>query len=326
MQITTSPTEILLEKAEQFLGRKQNRYFASGFKKIQCNICNYKYSDEVLTASLVLEWGKDWSVKPGRQTNKHMGSIESFSVAIRLLELFLIIKYNLTEDEVASSFIRKIEFKTRPRDHQYDCPLDVMATNRQTEWIDINSAIGVFNIVIDNFQFEIEAGFCNRNKSTGFPHERFSQTILSDSSHYYSHGYKSTSIDIKNLVLNLENRTVVAVSKVKRPLQTNRTGIGTNDLRGLTFIDFLSIAGQLTQILLYSLDNITREESGNMWVRSLSAEFLGNDPWQVAMSMAHFTEFNRIKMKGETWRLATALFEIGSIKGSAKVCHVLNTK
>lgn len=63
-----------------------------------------------------------------------------------------------------------------------------------------------------------------------------------------------------------------------------------------------------------------------MWVRSLSSEFLGNDPSQVAMSMAYFTEFNRIKMKGETWRLATALFEIGSIKGSTKVCHGLNKR
>lgn len=324
IQVNIPWTRILTGKAEQFLSRKQINHFPIRFKKVQCKICNYKYSDERLTASLTLEWEKDWSIKSSGQTNRHIGSIESCTVAIRLLEMFLVIKYNLTEDEIASCFIRKIEFKTHSREHQSVHPLNLMATNRQIDWIDTNSAIGLFNIVVDNFQFEIEAEFCNRNKSNGLHHEGFLATALSDSSHYYNQGYKSTSIFVKNVVLNLENRMVMAMSKVKRPLQANRKGIGANKLRGLTFIDFLSIAGQLTQILLSSLDNITEEEQGNIWVRSLSTEFVDNNPWQVAMSMVHFTEFNKVKMNGETWRLATASFEIGSVRASAKVCHVLN--
>lgn len=255
-----------------------------------------------------------------------MGSIESFSVAVRLLELFLIIKYNLTDQQIADSFIRKIEFKTKPCDHHYDRPLDVKVTNISTEWISFDSTIGKFDIVVDNFQFIVEIDFHNRFSSAGFPYQRFSQAIVSNPDQYYVHGYKSTSIDIEKLVLNLETRSVTAVSKVKRSIHNGNTGIGTSDLRGLTFIDFLSIAGQLTQVLLYKLDNIVREESNNLWVRSLSAEFVGVNPRSVVISRAHFTEFNLVKMKEETWRLATVQFEIGSIMGSVKVCHIINIK
>lgn len=126
--------------------------------------------------------------------------------------------------------------------------------------------------------------------------------------------------------MNLESRSVIAISKVKRSIHHHKTGIGTSHLRGLTFIDFLCIAGQLVQVLLYKLDHITREESNNLWVRFLNAEVGANDPQSVVVSKAHFTEFNLVKMKGETWRLATAQFEIGSINGTVKVCHIINNK
>lgn len=177
MQITTLKAETKLRKVEQFLGNKRTRYFASGFKKVYCELGNYQYSDEKLTASLQVDWGKNWSVKNAVQADRHMGSIESFSVAVRLLELFLIIKYNLSDEEIAASFIRKMEFKTKPYDHHYDRTLDAKVTNIQTEWISFASAIGKFDIVVDNFQFAIEINFDCRFSSVGFPYDRFSQAI-----------------------------------------------------------------------------------------------------------------------------------------------------
>ena len=324
MQSINLNTEIKLRKAEHFLGGKRRRYFASGFKKICCKLYNYQYSNESLTASLKLEWCKGWSVKTSGQMNQHIGSIESSSVALRLLELFLILKFNLTDEEIASSFIRKIDFKVNPGNHTCDREIDVKVNSIHTEWVCFDALIGRFNIVVDNFTFMVEIQFSNQFKSGAFPYERFSQAITSNHGNYYVRGYKTTSINIENLVLNLEDRSVAAVSQVKRLIHKRETGIGACDLRGLTFIDFLSIAGQLTQILLYKSDNITREESNNMWVRSLSAEFSAVDPMPVVQSKAHFTEFKMVKMKEQTWRLATAQFEIGGINGWAKVCHILN--
>lgn len=322
---TLNAAEIRLRNAEQFLGSKRKRYFASGYKKIDCELSNYQYSDDILTTSLKLNWGNNWSTRNTGPGERHLGSIESSLVALCSLELYLIIKYNLTDEEIATSFIRKIEFTTKPCNHDMDQVFDVKVTNVNTDWSDFITAIGRFEIIVENFHFTIEIDFSNHFKSIGFPYERFSKAITFNPEQYYNHGYKSTSIDIENLVLNLETRSVIAVSKVKRSLSSNIIGIGTSDLRGLTFIDFLSIAGQLTQILLYSLENTTREESNNMWVRSLSAVFYSQNPQVEFISKAYFTRFNLVEMKDEIWRTATAKFEIGSISGSAKVCHIINT-
>jgi hypothetical protein len=319
-------TEVTLRNAVQFLGSKRKRYFASGFKKISCELGDFQLSKERLTASLVLKRGKDCSVKKIGEVIPHLGSIESFTVAMRLLELYLSIQYNLSETEIAKSTIRSIDFKTKPIDHNYENVLGTHVSIREIVWENYYRAKGMFDVVVDNFNFRIELNFENRNRSIGFPYDRFIQTITVNSNQYYNHGYKSTMIDIEKLKLNPKNCSLVAISKVKRPIEINETGIGTSYLDGLTFVDFLSISGQLTQILLYQLDNITREESNNMWVRSLYAEFDTNASQSVVSSKAHLSQFNLVQMGGENWRTATVQLAIGSIKGFAKVCHIINIK
>jgi hypothetical protein len=51
MHTTTSNPKIKLRNAEQFLGSKRKRYFTSGFKKINCILGNYQYSEDKLTKS-----------------------------------------------------------------------------------------------------------------------------------------------------------------------------------------------------------------------------------------------------------------------------------
>jgi len=57
MQSTISQSETKLKNAVQFLGKKEDRYFACGFKKIICNLENFSYSLNKLTSLLHVKWG-----------------------------------------------------------------------------------------------------------------------------------------------------------------------------------------------------------------------------------------------------------------------------
>lgn len=324
MQLTAPNVEINLRNAEQFLGDKEERYFSSGYKKITCELFDNHLINHKLTASLRLNWDENKSLKKGKVIDHHMGSIECSLVAIRSLELFLIAKYNLTDYEISACYIQRIEFKTKPCAQNFNYTNDVEVTNIHLHRKNMDLYTGNFEILVKNFQFLIELNMSRQFNSSELPGERFSENIINPA-HYYYHGYRLTSIDIENLLLNLENRSVIAESKVTHPNEVFEAGLGTKNLRGLSFVEFLSIAGQLTQILLYKLENISREESNNMWVRSLSADFLPvktNQQIEVS-SKAYFTEFSLVKIKGEEWRTVTAKFEIGNIQGSAKVCHII---
>ena len=324
MQLTSTCSEIRLRNAEQFLGPKEERYFASGYKKITCELFDHHFSDDKLTASLNLSCGKSLSTKNGKILDQHLGSIESSLIAIRSLELFLSVKYNLTDNEISASYIKRIEFKTRPCSPGLNQQNDIEVTPIHLFEKNRGSFTGNFEILVKNFQFLIEIDIDRQFNPSEPSHKRFTENIINPAHHYHQ-GYRLTSIDIENLLLNLENRSVIAESKVTHPNEVFEAGLGTKNLRGLSFVEFLSIAGQLTQILLYKLENTSREESNNMWVRSLSADFLPvktNQPIEVS-SKAYFTEFNLVKIKGEVWRTVSAKFEIGNIQGAAKVCHII---
>lgn len=323
MQALPSHFEIKLKNAVQFLGDKRRRYFSSGYKKVNCKLSNYQYSDEKLTALLKPDWSKNWSIKNSGLVTLHIGSIEGALVAFRILDLFLACKYNLTASEISACVIRKIEFRTKQCDHSIDLPFNVEVSDSFSEIEKIEVGIYSFNILVGNFHFAMELDLNAPLVPIEFSNERFSRALLFWANQYYTRGYKSTYIDICNLVSNLETRTVIGISKLRSSLAEGQYGLGICNRQGLTFIDFLSISGQLTQILLYQLENISREESNNMWVRSLIAEFNAIAPPSKIFSKAHFSGFSLVKLKEESWRAVTAQFEIGSIKGTAKVCHIV---
>lgn len=324
MHLSTPNSKIRLRNAEQFLGCKEERYFASGYKRITYELFDNHISNHKLIASLRLNWAENWSSKKGRVIEPHMGSIECSLVAIRSLELFLIAKYNLTDDEISACYIRRIEFKTKPCVQSFNYTNDIEVANIHLHRKNMDLFTGNFEILVKNFQFLIELDISHQFYTSEHLDKRFTENIINPA-HYYYHGYRLTSIDIENLLLNIENRSVIAESKVTHPNKVSEAGLGTKNLLGLTFVEFLSIAGQLTQILLYKLENISRVEANNMWVRFLSADFL---PVKINQqkeftSNAYFTEFNLVKIKDEVWRTVTARFEIGNIQGSAKVCHII---
>ena len=324
MQLTSTRSEIRLRNAEQFLGPKEERYFASGYKNITCELFNPHFSGDRLTASLNLDCGKSLSTKNGKIIDEHLGSIESSLIAIRSLELFLSVKYNLTDNEISASCVKRIEFKTKPCSPSSNQQNDIEVTPIHFFGKNRDSFTGIFEILVKNFQFLIELDIDRQFNPSEPSDKRFTENII-NTTHHYHQGYRLASIDIENLLLDLQNRSVIAESKVTHPNKVFEAGLGTKNLQGLSFVEFLSIAGQLTQVLLYKLENSSREESNNMWVRSLSADFLPvktNQPIEVT-SKAYFTEFNLVKVKGELWRTVSAKFEIGNIHGSAKVCHII---
>lgn len=325
MTIISESKEVKLMNAEQILGSKEKRYFAAGYKKISCELFDYRLAENKLTASLRLDWGKNWSIKKGKVIVQHLGSIDSSLVAIKVLELFLVVKYNLTVEEIACCSVKKIDFKTQPCFQNHSQQHDVELTNVLSYYDNENLMVNEFDILVKNFRFFISLNLGRQFNSSHIQQDQNLPRGLNNSTSYYNVGYKLTSVNIENVFLNLENRSITGNSILNHSDSVVKHGLGIGHQWPLTFIEYLSIAGQLTQILLYKLENVTREESNNMWVRSLTANFHPGSANQSNefFSMAQFTEFNSVKIKTDNWRTVTAKFEIGNINGFAKVCHII---
>ena len=230
----------------------------------------------------------------------------------------------MTGDQISSCLIKRVEFKTKPCSQNRNRQHDIELTSIRSHFDDKNPFPNKFEISVENFHFLIDLDYGSKFSLSNRHIELVTRT-LNNSESYYDAGYKLTSVDIGNIFLNLETRTIAANSLLSHFGPVSEHGLGMQHHKSLTFVEYLSIAGQLTQMLLYKLENITREESNNMWVRSLTANFHNERTNQSdeVFSMAHFSEYNMVTIKNENWRTVTAKFEIGNIEGFAKVCHII---
>lgn len=323
MQSTISQSETKLKNAVQFLGKKEERYFAFGFKKIECNLKNFCFSQNKLTSKLTVTWEEGWSIKAKRQIKPHLGSVESFTVVARMLEIFMALKYNMCQDDISNSKFQKIQIKTKLSCLDSNLPLSICLVEKNANVRRYDKSNSEFEIRIGNFQYIISLEFVVRDSSSGFQYDQFASTTVSDKCNYYYTGYKLSNIDIEDILIKNGNRSLTAIPHINRNFNNKISGVATSLLPDITFIDFLRIGGQLAQILLYSFDEIKREDSQNLWIRSLSAVFDNQNIKRNESSKVSLTEVNKIELNNETWRTAIVDLEIGSIRARAKVGHIL---
>jgi hypothetical protein len=322
MQSTISQSETKLKNAVQFLGKKEDRYFACGFKKIICNLENFSYSLNKLTSLLHVKWGDSWSIKDTCEIKPHLGSIEGFTVAARMIETFMAIKYDMCEDDISNSKFKKINIKTKLCSSDFNAPFSVCLVEKDAKIDRIVKSSSEFEISVGNFQFNVCLEFVVRSSTSGISFNNFATTTISSMNNYYYEGYKLSNIDIKNILIKNGKKTLTATPDIKRS-SDKLHGLATNLLPELTFVDFLRIGGQLAQILLYSFDGLKRKDTQNLWIRSLCAEFNEQNIKHDEISKVNLADVKKVALNNETWRTAIINLEIGSIQATAKVGHIL---
>jgi len=126
--------------------------------------------------------------------------------------------------------------------------------------------------------------------------------------------------------IDLGNKQVSAKADLLYPSNWSvKSGVSENP--HLTNIDVLLMIGQLAQLMLYSGDKITRDQSKNMWVRSVNLfnakrfEKLDNVPLVLKEVETYYPKIN-----GKYWHIGVMKGSIGdgAIKiSNYKVCYEL---
>jgi hypothetical protein len=85
---------------------------------------------------------------------------------------------------------------------------------------------------------------------------------------YFGDGYKRAVRQIRNIDLNSETGKVGAlVTIAEQDSASIAEGIGAAYRPCLTVIDDIVIMAQLAQVLVYASDNLSRDQTGTLWLR-----------------------------------------------------------
>ncbi len=137
--------------------------------------------------------------------------------------------------------------------------------------------------------------------------------VLGDSSkRFFSNGYRNTQHTIRDIVVNLPGREIVAkVDLTYRNGQWASKG-NRHCTPHFSSIDSILVAGQLAQAYMYTLDGITRDQSSNMWLRDLQIR-TGNKAIEncEGIPVSLKVESKYIERCGSKWHLASMTASIG---------------
>jgi hypothetical protein len=304
------------DSADYFLGQSEDRYFSSNYKKVEHLQENLRIQDETLYGYTVIKWPDTWARKKGKVIKPHAGTLDFFVIAVQFVELY----YSLIEtaekmeqmwisDFICSSGATFIE------DERISC-----SCRQQSRRMDGNRLIASFEIKIADAAVQLIIENRITREADRLP-ETDSERIIS----FHREGYKYYHREISNILWNKTDKHITADYNLIAEDIYAVGGIGSFYMPCLTFCDLILVSGQLSQILAFGLDDITREEASCLFLRKIHGKYVKpvSGKTSVNVSVVHS---DILKMRNETYRGVHLFFDFnnGDLTANCKAAYKIN--
>ena len=288
---------------DSFLGDSSQRYFSSNFKKVFHHINETKIENGKLLACCSVEWPEDWSHKKGVALQPHIGTLDFFLIASRLAEVYFEKVENLCDNQISNMWISEFHCKAGNKCIEQNtifCECRLLSKKNQTEYtLDIKIADAVV-VLKTQLPDKIEDTLLEIKRWDDF--EQVS---------YYSAHYKEALRDITNIRIDTSRKNISADFELEHINKSSYKGIGSTYMPCVTFCDLVLVCGQLSQIILYHLDNTTREQASNLWLRNIHCFYKKPIKGKTNISVA-IKASKALKLKGANYNCSVLIFNFNN--------------
>jgi hypothetical protein len=274
---------------------------------------------------VAITWPLNWAKKNECILKPHLGTAEYFAISATMSELLLSLTYNLTEKDISKAWIREFKIKTRANNEVDNSQIEVVTVLRSSaaDKNSLNGFVSCFDILINKMEITICIDHNESETFTSFPYLKYASLLNKLSNSYYNVGYKNQEHTITNICVIPENKQISADISIKSTKIDETNSLGGFYYPAIVITDFVLTSCQVTQILLYCLDNLKRDNANNLWLRELSVSYPKPMNNKDLKQEIQFTEFNKISLRNEQWRTASIKGSLGNIEASIKVAHKL---
>lgn len=321
---------------ESFLGSRKKRYFSSSYKKINCDIKELIIQNNSLLGNLSIAWPEVWSEKNGELRKPHLGSLELYVIAVRFVEHYLGIIDNLKKECIekvwVNNFVPKVGQGAIENCHELACRCSKLSQrqdkNRINCLFEVKIGKATVRLAIDYNLCEEKRCFAGCVANPCISIQKLLDLRVHDERSFYTTGYKIPVHKITDIIVNKEEQSVRAdIELLNIELSPFFNGLSKAYQPCLTFCDIILVTGQLAQILLFSLDNINREEAGNLWMRTADCKYFRPIKENTGVKIS-VKESSMLKTGGIEYRAATLLldFNDGDSLSECKFAYQITEK
>nr|WP_246313126.1 AvrD family protein [Leifsonia shinshuensis] len=266
---------------DDYLGPAAERFFGEGFRRVHHAIRDVHTAMGVegvfgVQGSAALKYPEDWSTKPGKsELRPHLSTIDAFLVSVELIDLLLVQQFGLDSAGRADAWISAVDFRsgTAPLEDLRDVPVaaGVLRTVPGSGWAGgyvstVESTVGPIKVLLTvHHSIRVLSA-----RSVSIP--CLDEVIGASADRFYGEGYKHHRHRIGALSFG-EDRS--ATARVEVTLGDGRdypVDLGGAYRPSVSVLDCIIAQSQITQALLYCLDDIDRAESNTLWMRRVRIE------------------------------------------------------
>ncbi|MBX6371731.1 MAG: hypothetical protein IRZ02_05700 [Acidothermus sp.] len=314
------------------LGASRGRFFAEGYRRVERMIREVRLdaaTDWRIVARASLHYPPDWSCKATGQLVPHLSSIDALLIACDLIEAYLLAATTMSTDERRRAWICGFKMLAGSQPTERLEEFDVCARPIDTQ--EVVGALGTHRTVFECRVASIKLSVTTEHNGALKPQpreiaaERCSDLLGPDCARYLGSHYRHRKQEISEIRIGEDGESVEA-RVATPPIEVGEDyGLGGWYHPTLSCIEVIAALAQLAQVLLYTWDNLSRDRSNTLWMRSV---------WMSCRSPYHPVELpalarvgtrhrNVVELGGRQWRTAELHGKLLDFTVGAKLAHVL---
>ncbi|MER6048136.1 AvrD family protein [Streptomyces sp. NPDC001793] len=310
---------------DDLLGPASSRFFGSGYSRV---VQQVRHVETVPTDATSVErtdlasvvYPTDWSTKKTGQTLRpHVSTIDACVFSKIIAESHLRGWAGLTEEQIASSWLRSIGMRAGP------------VAQEDTDEVKVRTIVvhkqGGAENGSSSFEFTSMIGSMRTEYTVDVPElpgrsrDAVGAELLTDSAHL------AATIDLQDIELDLAERTGAATFLLhpRGAGDQQRTGLASAYQPYLTDVHNILGIAQIAQALLYQVDGIERADSNTLWTRSFTARRAGSPRQGTstgAVSVA-MVDHEHLTTAADTWSISSWTSECEDVVTTFELAHKL---
>lgn len=318
---------------DDHLGPAEHRFFGEGFKRAELALSSLTLEATGQTAHIRgrarVDYPDDWSRKADVNQRPHLSTVDVLLFGCRLAELHLANSLGLDETERAQSWLRRVVVKAGNAPVEAALTgFDVDARLVRTEASPDSGgrSVSVLECGVDALTIRLEVDHPS-GRPVSLPEEAGPIALAEGGldGAPYGTAYRNHRQDIRNV--HVVGTTAEAHVRVITAGAASRPGPGIEGhwQPRASMVDAFVTSLQLGQVLLYTLDSLTRAASATLWMRRTTLEAAAPPlPSLSAERVRVALEDSAVLTRGEVrWRRSDIVGHLHGISLRCSVAHQL---
>lgn len=265
------------QSLDEILGDPGQRYFGTGYRHVEQRVLDVHIDTAThsATARGQVIYPASWSVKKNRELIPHLSTIDGFVIAVQLLEAYAREAFGLDDRTTRACWLRHCCVRAGPTPtlELNSIPVSLTMTESRPDSTAMGGFLSTFRVKVGVLALDLTLDhplFVERNVCIAL--SDVDASLGSPQLRYYGGGYKSTQVQVSDVVLDRSAARARARFHLDFAEGHSHTGLSGEYVPFISIVDALIGTAQLAQAVLYGQDRVNRASSGNMWMRRVSVD------------------------------------------------------